>query len=43
MTWLNAVNDQVAGIGAVAVTGIMCDSLHVLDVILNRGGGPHPR
>ncbi|WP_431031548.1 Tn3 family transposase [Plantibacter sp. RU18] len=42
VTWLNAINDQVAGIGAVVVTGTMRDSLHVLDVILNRDGGPAP-
>jgi TnpA family transposase len=42
VTWLNAINDQVAGIGAVVVTGTMRDSLHVLDVILNRDGGPVP-
>jgi len=43
VTWLNAINDQVAGIGAVVVTGTMRDSLHVLDVILNRDGGPPPQ
>lgn len=42
ITWLNAINDQVAGIGAVVVTGTMRDSLHVLDVILGRDGGPPP-
>ena len=42
ITWLNAINDQVAGIGAVVVTGTMRDSLYVLDVILNRDGGPQP-
>lgn len=42
VTWLNAINDQVSGIGAVVVTGTMRDSLHVLDVILNRDGGPAP-
>ena len=42
MTWLNAINDQVAGIGGVVVTGTMRDSLHVLDVILGRDGGPAP-
>ena len=40
MTWLNAINDQVSGIGAVVVTGTMRDSLHVLDVLLGRDGGP---
>jgi len=42
VTWLNAINDQVAGIGGVVVTGTMRDSLHVLDVILGRDGGPPP-
>lgn len=42
MTWLNAINDQVSGIGAVVVTGTMRDSLHVLDVILGRDGGSTP-
>ncbi len=42
VTWLNAINDQVAGTGAVVVTGTMRDSLHVLDVILGRDGGPAP-
>jgi TnpA family transposase len=40
VTWLNAINDQVADIGAVVVTGTMRDSLHVLDAILNRDGRP---
>ena len=40
--WLNAVNDQVAGIGAVVVPGTMRDSLHILDTLLNLDGGPHP-
>jgi Tn3 transposase DDE domain-containing protein len=31
ITWLNAINDQVAGIGAVVVPGTMRDSLHILD------------
>lgn len=43
VTWLNAINDQVSGIGAVVVTGTMRDSLHVLDVILNRDGGAAPQ
>ena len=42
VTWLNAINDQIAGIGAVVVTGTSRDSLHVLDIILNRDGGPGP-
>lgn len=43
ITWLNAINDQVAGIDGVVVTGTMRDSLHVLDVILGRDGGPPPQ
>jgi len=43
VTWLNAINDQVAGIGGVVVTGTIRDSMHVLDVILGRDGGPPPQ
>jgi TnpA family transposase len=42
VTWLNAINDQVAGIGAVVVPGTMRDSLHILDTMLNLDGGPKP-
>ena len=42
MTWLNAVDDQVAGIGAVVVPGTMRDSLHILDALLNLDAGPKP-
>ena len=42
ITWLNAVNDQVVGIGAQIVTGTPRDSLHILDVLLNLDGGPKP-
>ena len=42
VTWLNAVNDQVAGIGAVVVPGTMRDSLHILDTLLNLDAGPKP-
>lgn len=42
MTWFNAVNDQVAGIGAVVVPGTARDSLYVLDTMLNLDGGPKP-
>ena len=42
VTWLNAVNDQVAGIGAVVVPGTMRDSLHILDALLNLDAGPKP-
>jgi TnpA family transposase len=41
-TWLNAVNDQAAGIGAIVVPGTMRDSLHILDLLLNIEGGPRP-
>jgi TnpA family transposase len=30
LTWLSAINDQVAGIGAIVVPGTMRDSLHIL-------------
>jgi TnpA family transposase len=42
ITWLNAVNDQVAGIGAVVVQGTDRDSLYTLDVLLNLDGGVRP-
>lgn len=42
LTWFNAVNDQVAGIGAVVVPGTVRDSLYVLDTMLNLDGGPQP-
>ena len=42
ITWLNAVNDQVAGIGAKVVPGTPRDSLHILDVLLNLDAGPKP-
>ncbi len=42
VSWFNAVNDQVAGIGAVVVPGTVRDSLYVLDTILNLDGGPKP-
>lgn len=42
LTWFNAVNDQVAGIGAVVVPGTVRDSLYVLDTLLNLDGGPKP-
>lgn len=42
LTWFNAVNDQVAGIGAVVVPGTARDSLYVLDTMLNLDGGPKP-
>lgn len=42
LTWLNAVNDQVSGIGAQIVPGTPRDSLHILDVLLNLDAGPKP-
>jgi TnpA family transposase len=42
VTWLNDVNDQVAGIGAVVIPGTMRDSLHILDTLLNLDAGPRP-
>ena len=42
ITWLNAVNDQVAGIGQMVVPGTPRDSLHVLDALLNLDGGVKP-
>jgi TnpA family transposase len=42
LTWLNAVNDQVSGIGAQVVPGTPRDSLHILDVVLNLDAGPKP-
>lgn len=42
LTWFNAVNDQVTGIGSVVVPGTVRDSLYVLDTMLNLDGGPKP-
>ena len=42
ITWLNAVNDQVAGIGQMVVPGTPRDSLHILDGLLNLDGGVKP-
>src|SRR5258707_443397 len=39
ITWLNAVNDQVAGIGQMVVPGTTRDSLHILDALLDLDGG----
>src|ERR1035437_1936170 len=41
-TWLNAVNDQVAGIGQMVVPGTPRDSLFILDTLLNLEAGPKP-
>jgi TnpA family transposase len=42
ITWLNAVNDQVAGIGQMVVPGTPRDSLHILDTLLNLDSGARP-
>ncbi|MGW1404029.1 Tn3 family transposase [Streptomyces sp. NPDC002405] len=42
ITWLNAVNDQVAGIGQMVVPGTPRDSLHILDTLLNLDAGAKP-
>jgi TnpA family transposase len=42
LTWLNAINDQVSGIGQLVVAGTPRDSLHILDALLNLDGGVKP-
>jgi TnpA family transposase len=42
VTWLNAVNDQYSGLGAVVVPGTVRDSLYILDTLLNVDAGPRP-
>lgn len=42
MTWLNAVNDQVEGIGRMVVHGAPRAPLHILDAPLNLDGGVKP-
>ncbi|SFY52372.1 hypothetical protein STEPF1_05644 [Streptomyces sp. F-1] len=42
ITWLDAVNDQVAGTGRMVVPGTPCDSLHILDTLLHLDGGMKP-
>ena len=42
ISWLNAVNDQVAGIGPMVVPGTPRDSLFILDTLLNLDAGPRP-
>ncbi|MEU4516281.1 Tn3 family transposase [Nonomuraea wenchangensis] len=42
LTWLNAVNDQVAGIGQMVVPGTPRDSLYILDCLINLDAGPKP-
>jgi TnpA family transposase len=43
VTWLNALNDQRVGPGALLVPGTVRDSLYTLDLLLNLDGGPRPR
>jgi TnpA family transposase len=42
ITWLNSVNDQVAGIGQLVVKGTDRDSLYTLDLMLNLDHGVRP-
>ncbi len=42
LTLLNAVNDQVMGIGQVVVPGTPRDSLFILDCLINIDAGPKP-
>ncbi|GAA5075548.1 hypothetical protein GCM10023259_078170 [Thermocatellispora tengchongensis] len=42
ITWLNAVNDQVTGIGQMVVPGTPRDSLYILDCLINLDAGPKP-
>ncbi|TDD55006.1 Tn3 family transposase [Nonomuraea terrae] len=42
ITWLNAVNDLVAGIGQMVVPGTPRDSLYILDCLINLDAGPKP-
>lgn len=42
LTWLNYLNDQVSGLGAVVVPGTVRDSLHILDGLLDLDGGQRP-
>ncbi|WP_104111906.1 Tn3 family transposase [Arthrobacter sp. N199823] len=42
LTWLNYLNDQVSGLGAVVVPGTVRDSLHILDGLLELDGGQRP-
>jgi TnpA family transposase len=42
LTWLNAVNDQIAGIGQMVVPGTPRDSLYILDTLINLDAGPKP-
>ncbi|PJN01373.1 hypothetical protein CG740_19465 [Streptomyces sp. CB01201] len=42
ITWLNAVNDQVTGIGQVVAPGTPRDHLHSLGALLNPDDGRRP-
>jgi TnpA family transposase len=42
VTWLNAINDQSAGLSAKVVSGTARDSLHLLGRPVQPGGGPRP-
>ena len=42
ITLLNAVNDQVMGIGQMVVPGTPRDSLYILDCLINIDAGPKP-
>jgi TnpA family transposase len=42
ITWLNAINDQVIGIGQMVVPGTPRDSLFILDALLNLDSGVKP-
>lgn len=42
ITWLNAITDQVIGIGQMVVPGTPRDSLFILDALLNLDGGVKP-
>ena len=42
VTWLNMINDQVAGLGYKVVAGTPRDTLHFLDVVFSQDGGQRP-
>ncbi|MEV4888995.1 transposase [Nonomuraea sp. NPDC055795] len=42
ITWLNMINDQAIGTGALVVTGTLRDTLNMVDVLYRRDGGPPP-
>ncbi len=41
-TWLNAINDQYSGLGAIVIPGTLRDSMYILDLLLNLDGGQRP-